>query len=66
MVDFTGTEVKEVFVEKGKIQEIRGAENVQKWSLGEKVNPSQIKFTNSYGEEIPSPFELNNENDKAS
>ena len=56
VVDFTGTEVKEVFIEKGKIQEIRGAENVKKWSLGEKVNPSQIKFTNSYGEEIPSPF----------
>ena len=65
VVDFTGTEVKEVFIEKGKIQEIRGAENVQKWSLGEKVNPSEIKFTNSYGEEIPSPYELN-ENDKAS
>ena len=62
VVDFTGTEVKEVFIEKGKIQEIRGAENVQKWSFGEKVNPSEIKFTNSYGEEIPSPWEFKNQN----
>ncbi len=59
VVDFTGTEVKEVFIEKGKIKEIRGAENVQKWSFGEKVNPSEIKFTNSYGEKIPSPYETN-------
>ncbi len=39
VVDFTGTEVKEVFIEKGKIKEIRGAENVQKWSFGEKDEP---------------------------
>ena len=59
MVDFTGTEVKEVIIEKGKIQEIRGAENVKKWTFGEKVDPSEIKFINSNGEEIPSPFETN-------
>ena len=64
VVDFTGTEVKEVIIEKGKIQEIRGAENVQKWTFGNKVDPSEIKFFHSNGEEIPSPFEL--KNDKAS
>lgn len=56
IVDFTGTEVKEVVIQKDKIQEIRGAENVQKWNLGKKVDPSHIKFTNSNGEEIDSPF----------
>ncbi len=64
VVDFTGTEVKEVIIEKGKIQEIRGSENVQKWTFGNKVDPSEIKFFHSNGEEIPSPFEL--KNDKAS
>ena len=64
VVDFTGTEVKEVFIEKGKIQEIRGVEKVQKWTFGKKVDPSEIKFFHSNGEEIPSPFEL--KNDKAS
>ena len=59
VVDFTGTEVKEVIIEKGKVQEIRGAENVQKWTFGKKVDPSEIKFFHSNGEEIPSPFETN-------
>ena len=56
VVDFTGTEVKEVIIEKGKVQEIRGAENVQKWTFGKKVDPSEIKFFHSNGEEIPSPW----------
>ncbi|WNS74136.1 endonuclease [Bacillus sp. DTU_2020_1000418_1_SI_GHA_SEK_038] len=56
IVDLTGTEVKEVLIEKDKVQEIRGAENVQSWSVGKKVDTSHIKFTNSKGEEIPSPF----------
>ncbi len=59
VVDFTGTEVKEVIIEKGKIQEMRGAENVQKWTFGKKVDPSEIKFFHSNGKDIPSPFELN-------
>jgi uncharacterized protein len=57
VVDFTGTEVKEVIIEKGKIQEIRGAENVQNWTIGKKADPSEIKFFHSNGEEIPSPFD---------
>lgn len=57
IVDLTGTEVKEVMIEKDKVSEIRGAENVKLWTLGKKVDPSHIKFTNSKGEEIPSPFE---------
>lgn len=57
VVDLTGTEIKEVVIEKDKVSEIRGAENVKLWTLGKKVDPSHIKFTNSKGEEIPSPFE---------
>ncbi|OXT14715.1 hypothetical protein B9K06_24890, partial [Bacillus sp. OG2] len=35
---------------------IRGAENVQKWSVGKHVDTSDILFTDSKGEEIPSPL----------
>ncbi|OXT15096.1 hypothetical protein B9K06_23095, partial [Bacillus sp. OG2] len=35
---------------------IRGAENVQKWSVGKHVDTSDIVFTDSQGEEIPSPI----------
>ncbi|MGD6843102.1 chitobiase/beta-hexosaminidase C-terminal domain-containing protein [Bacillus infantis] len=56
IVDFTGTEVKEVLIDSDKIAEIRGAENVQKWSVGKHVDTSDILFTNSQGEEIPSPI----------
>ncbi|KAB2338426.1 endonuclease [Cytobacillus depressus] len=56
IVDLTGTEVQEVFIEKDKIAEIRGAENVKAWSVDKKADTSHIKFTNSKGEEIPSPF----------
>ncbi|WP_313804000.1 DUF6359 domain-containing protein [Cytobacillus sp.] len=57
VVDLTGTEIKEVLIETNKIEEIRGAENVMLWSLDKKADPSSIKFTNSKGEEIPSPFD---------
>ncbi|MBS4191141.1 endonuclease [Bacillus sp. FJAT-49705] len=56
VVDLTGTEIKEVLIESDKVKEIRGAENVKQWTLGKKVDPSAIKFTNAKGEEIPSPF----------
>ncbi|MED3575019.1 DUF6359 domain-containing protein [Cytobacillus praedii] len=56
VVDLTGTEIKEVLIETNKVKEIRGAENVLLWSLDKKADPSSIKFTNSKGEEIPSPF----------
>lgn len=56
IVDLTGAEVKEVFIEKDKVSEIRGAENVKLWTVGKKVDTSHIKFTDSNGDEIPSPF----------
>ncbi|GLB61868.1 DUF6359 domain-containing protein [Cytobacillus sp. NCCP-133] len=57
IVDLTGSEMKEVMIESDKVAEIRGAENVQKWTLGKKADPSQIIFKDSDGEEIKSPYE---------
>lgn len=55
-VDFSGAEVKEVIIENSKIKEIIGAQNVQKWTVKEGVDANGIKFYNSKGEEISSPF----------
>lgn len=44
-------------VESSKVVEIRGAENVQKWTLGKKADTSHIIFKDSEGEEIDSPYE---------
>ncbi|WP_370221689.1 DUF6359 domain-containing protein [Cytobacillus sp.] len=57
IVDLTGSEIKEVMIESSKVVEIRGAENVQKWTLGKKADPSHIIFKDSDGEEIESPYE---------
>ncbi|MBT2687442.1 chitobiase/beta-hexosaminidase C-terminal domain-containing protein [Bacillus sp. ISL-47] len=57
IIDLTGAEIKEVMIESNKVAEIRGAENVQKWTIGKKANPSGIKFTDSKGNAMHSPFE---------
>ncbi|MBG9588227.1 DUF6359 domain-containing protein [Cytobacillus firmus] len=57
VVDLTGSEIKEVMIESDKVVEIRGAENVQKWTLGKKADPSHIIFKDSDGEVMESPYE---------
>jgi uncharacterized protein len=56
IIDLTGVEVKEVIIESGDISQIRGIENVQKWTIKDGVDTSKIKFTNVGGEVLPSPF----------
>ena len=57
IIDFGGMAVKEVIIDNANVKEIRGAENVQKWSVTEGVDTSNIKFVNSKGEAIASPFD---------
>ncbi|PWW29388.1 hypothetical protein DFO73_10418 [Cytobacillus oceanisediminis] len=57
IVDLSGAEIKEVMIESDKVEEIRGAENVQKWTIGKKADASLIKFTDSKGNAMHSPFE---------
>ncbi|MEH6943872.1 endonuclease [Bacillus sp. JJ722] len=57
IIDFSGAKVKEVVIDNSDVKEIRGAENVQQWILSEGVDPSTIKFFNSKGEAIASPFD---------
>ena len=55
-IDLGGLEVKEVIIDNANISQIRGAENVQKWTVKEGVDASNIKITNVGGEVITSPF----------
>lgn len=56
IIDFGGAEVKEVIINNDNIKEIRGAENVQKWTTKDGVDTSGIKFLNAKGKAIASPF----------
>ncbi|MBD3107741.1 endonuclease [Bacillus sp. AGMB 02131] len=56
IIDITGAEVKEVVIENADIKEIHGAENVQKWTVADGVDTSKIKFFDSKGKAIASPF----------
>ncbi|WP_069203032.1 chitobiase/beta-hexosaminidase C-terminal domain-containing protein [Bacillus testis] len=54
-VDFKGATVQEVVIENANFNKIKGAENVQKWTVKDGVDASHIKFYNSAGPAIPSP-----------
>ncbi|WP_306010179.1 endonuclease [Bacillus sp. MMSF_3328] len=56
IIDFKGTVIKEVVIDNSNVKEIRGAENVQKWTVTDGFDTSNIKFTNVKGEAIASPF----------
>ena len=56
VIDLSGLEVKEVIIDNANISQIRGAENVQKWTFKDGVDASNIKFTNVGGEVFTSPF----------
>ena len=56
IIDFTGEAVKEVVIENADIKEIHGVENVQKWTVADGVDASNIKFFNSKGKAIAAPL----------
>ncbi|MHC0036457.1 endonuclease [Pseudoneobacillus sp. C159] len=56
IIDLSGIAVKEVIIENANISQIRGAENVQKWTVRDGVDTSNIKITNVGGEVLTSPF----------
>lgn len=57
VIDLSGAEVKEVLIDNTNVKEIRGAENVQLWTVTNGVDTSNIIFKDSKGEVIvPSTF----------
>lgn len=56
VIQLSGAKVKEVVIDNEKVNEIKGAENVQSWSVMKGVDPSGIIFKDSMGKIIPSPF----------
>ena len=44
IIDFKGTEVEKVIIEKGGVAEIRGAENVKKFTFVKGASKENIKF----------------------
>lgn len=59
VIQLSGAKVKEVVIDNEKVNEIKGAENVQSWSVKKGVDPSGIIFKDSMGKEIRSPFAPN-------
>jgi hypothetical protein len=55
IIDFGGMAVKEVIIDNANVKEIRGAENVQKWTVTEGVDASNIKFVDSKEAPLPDP-----------
>ncbi|WP_066363302.1 endonuclease [Neobacillus drentensis] len=56
VIDFGGLVVKEVVIDNANISQIRGIEQVQKWTVKDGVDTSAIKFTNVGGVVLPSPI----------
>ncbi|WP_312469698.1 endonuclease [Neobacillus sp.] len=56
VIDLGGNEVKEVVIDNANISQIRGVEKVQKWTVKDGVDTSNIKFTKVSGEVIPAPI----------
>ena len=52
IIDLSGVEVQEIQIENSKIKEIRGAENVKKWTISNGVDGSQVNVYHSSGEKI--------------
>jgi uncharacterized protein len=56
VVDLNGLAVKEVVIDNANISQIRGAENVVKWTIKDGVDTSSIKVTDVGGVVLPAPF----------
>ncbi|RHW42893.1 endonuclease [Neobacillus notoginsengisoli] len=52
-IDLSGADIKEVVIENGNVSEVRGIDQVRKWTFKEGVDVSKIKFANVEGEVIP-------------
>ena len=52
IIDLSGVEVKEVQIDSNNIKEIKGAENVQKWTISTGVDGSKVNVYHSSGEKI--------------
>jgi uncharacterized protein len=59
VIDLSGQAVKEVRIDNTNVSQIRGAENVRKWTITGLFDPTNIKIANVAGEVLPSPFGLN-------
>ncbi len=58
VIDLSGATVKEVFIDNANVTEIHGAENVQSWDVKDVVDTSAIKFYDSEGNLLESPFQM--------
>lgn len=58
VIDLSGAKTKEVFIDNANVTEIHGAENVQTWNVKAGVDTSAIKFYDSEGNLMESPFKV--------
>ncbi|MBT2661580.1 chitobiase/beta-hexosaminidase C-terminal domain-containing protein [Bacillus sp. ISL-45] len=58
IIELSGATVKEVFIDNANVTEIHGAENVQTWNVKDGVDTSNIKFYDSEGNLLESPFQM--------
>lgn len=58
VIDLSGAKTKEVFIDNANVTEIHGAENVQVWNVKAGVDTSAIKFYDSEGNLMESPFTM--------
>lgn len=58
VIDLSGAKTKEVFIDNAHVTEIYGAENVQTWNVKSGVDTSAIKFYDSQGNLMESPFKV--------
>lgn len=58
VIDLSGAKTKEVFIDNANVTEIHGAENVQVWNAKAGVDTSAIKFYDSEGNLMDSPFTM--------
>lgn len=58
VIDLSGAKTKEVFIDNANVTEIHGAENVQVWNAKAGVDTSAIKFYDSEGNLMESPFTM--------
>jgi len=58
VIDLSGAKTKEVFIDNANVTEIHGAENVQTWNVKSGVDTSAIKFYDSEGNLMESPFKV--------
>ena len=52
VVNLNGERVQQVIIDNSNIKEIRGAENVRKWTVQDGVDVTELKVYSSSGEEI--------------